>query len=78
MDDKKELFKDIQEYISSEPYLKFVKLLHTCIHDLRIKNDTAEAEDTLRNQGAISELKRILRGISRYEKYKEYTGGFDE
>jgi hypothetical protein len=78
MEDRRQLLKDVKEYANSDPHTKFVKLLYACIHDLRIKNDTATSEEFLKNQGAISELKLIIRGISIFQKYKEYTGGFDE
>jgi hypothetical protein len=78
MDSKKQLLNEVREYAPSDAHTKMARLLHACIRELRIKNDTAASEDILRNQGAIAELKLILKGINLHQKYKEYSGGFDE
>jgi hypothetical protein len=78
MNNKKQLMEELRAYAPSDPHTKVVRLLHACISDLRIKNDTATSEDILRNQGAISELKLILKGINIHQKYQEFSGGFDE
>ncbi len=78
MKTKRELMAEVYKYAHSDPHTSFVLLLHACIKELRLKNDTATPEDCLKHQGAISELKSILKGVTVFEKYEEYSGGFDE
>lgn len=78
MDTKKELMNEVRQYAPSDLHTKVVRLLYACINELRIRNDTAASEDVLRNQGAVSELKSILKGINIREKYQEFTGGFND
>ena len=74
----KEHFSTVKEYAMSTPGMAFRKMLNKCIHDLRIKNDNADKDDVLRNQGAIAELKRIVKGITPVELKDEFNGAFDE
>jgi hypothetical protein len=75
---KRDLIKEVKEYAYTDPGMKFVMLLRMCIGDLRRKNDTAHPDDVLRNQGAISELKSIIKDLKAKEKLREYSGGYDE
>jgi hypothetical protein len=75
---KRDLIKEVKEYAHTDPGMKFVMLLRMCIDDLRRKNDTAHPDDVLRNQGAIGELKSIIKDLKAKEKLREYSGGYDE
>lgn len=45
-----------------------VNLLNCSIERNRLKNDIARAEDVMKNQGAIQEMKRILYEIEANEE----------
>ena len=74
----KEHFSTVKEYSLSTAGIEFRKMLNQCIEDLRIKNDTAEGNEFLKNQGAIQELKKIVKAIAPIEKKSEFNGAFDE
>ena len=53
------LYKEIRYHNGSQLYQLFTDLIGYRIQVIREKNDNAPAEEVVRNQGAISELKRI-------------------
>jgi hypothetical protein len=78
--DRARCLQEAKEYKDSSAGYAFVRLLNACIVDLRERNDTADADDVLRNQGAITELKSLAKQLAPVVKRKrlEFNGGFDE
>jgi hypothetical protein len=56
---KSKLIELIQENRDSELVRLFVSLIDVYIEENRVKNDTARAEETPMNQGAIQQLKAL-------------------
>ncbi len=75
---RKEILAKAKEYQSAPAGRVFSKLLQVCIDDLREKNDNSDPDETLRNQGAIRELKLIQKGTGFSVKTHEFDGGFGE
>jgi len=79
---RKEAMAEVCEVAMTDAGRSFRKLVGVCIQELRIKNDTADAEEFKMNQGAIRELKAIHKGIgpkiraSEFEKTIDYDGAF--
>lgn len=57
--------KLIQSRYESEVTRALISLLETRIKDLRIDNDDAVGAEVQKNQGAIGELKEILKKLRR-------------
>jgi hypothetical protein len=73
---KKELAGKVMEYASTEAGRTFRLLLETWIKDLRHKNDTASIEDFPKNQGAIKEMKLMLKAITPHQQIREFDGSY--
>ena len=73
---KKELAGKVQEFAASEPARIFRLLLEAWIMDLRLKNDTAELKDFPMNQGAIKEMKLMLKAITPHQQIREFDGSY--
>ena len=78
MQSRKELIKEAKEFSGTTAGLTFVRLLIVCVRDLRKANDSAVAEQVLKNQGAISELKGLIKALSLSKGFAEHNGAFDE
>ncbi len=75
---RKEILMKAKEYQSTPAGRVFSKLLQVCIADLREKNDMSDPDETLRNQGAIRELKLIQKGTGFTVITHEFDGAFGE
>lgn len=75
---KKELLKEAQEYRGTTAGLTFISLLNACIEERRKRSDSAEHEQVLRNQGAIEELKWLVKHLSLTQPLEEHDGAFNE
>jgi hypothetical protein len=75
---KKQAIKEAKEYKGTTQGICFTNMLHACIYDLRMKNDSADNDQVLRNQGAIAELKALAKALSLTGGYSEHNGAFDE
>ncbi len=75
---RKEILAKAKEYQSTPAGRVFSKLLQIWIADLREKNDMSDPDETLRNQGAIRELKSIQKGTGFAVVIREFDGGFGE
>jgi len=75
---RKEILAKAKEYQATPAGLLFSKLLQIWIDELREKNDNSGPDETLRNQGAIRELKLIQKGTGWSVKISEYDGGFGD
>lgn len=75
---KETLLRKANEFRDSELHATFRALLLTEINILRERNDVAEKDDVLRNQGAIHSMKKLLKALSYNEDEKptEYDGGY--
>jgi hypothetical protein len=73
---KREAMTEVNEFAQTDAGRAFRKLVSIWINDLRAKNDTAESEDFMKNQGAIRELKLIHKGIGPKIRTEDYDGGF--
>ena len=73
---KKELIAKIVPHELTECHQYFLLLLERLLQDARARNDTATKEDVYRNQGAVKELKQLLKSIKRHEIKRGYDGGF--
>jgi hypothetical protein len=78
MQNRKIAMQECKEYSSTDAARAFRKLVGVWISDLREKNDTAEGDEFVRNQGAIRELKLMHKGIGPKLTVTEYDGGFGE
>jgi len=75
---RKEILAKAKEYQSTPAGRIFSKLLQVWIADLRERNDNSDPDETLRNQGAIRELKLIQKGTGFSPVVYEFDGGFGE
>ncbi len=75
---RKEILAQAKEYQSSPAGRVFSKLLQVWIAELREKNDMSDPDETLRNQGAIRELKLIQKGTGFSPVIREFDGGFGD
>jgi hypothetical protein len=73
---RKELSAKAMEYAATDAGRVFRLLLETWITDLRKKNDTAELKDFPKNQGAIKEMKLMLKAITPHQQIKEFDGSY--
>ena len=68
----------IQEYADTECFRLFIRLFNELIDSNRVKNDTATGEEVVRNQGAIQQLRDILKiQVVRPSKYTAKDGAFN-
>ena len=75
---KKELAEKIVPHEMTECHQYFQKLLEVLIQDARERNDTAVNEELYRNQGAVKELKQLLKSITRHEIQRGFDGGYGD
>jgi len=73
---KKELIEKITPHELTECHQYFQQLLNRLIQDARERNDTAIGEELYRNQGAVKELKQLLKSIKSHEIQRGYDGGY--
>jgi len=74
---KREILRRLSsEYGATEVGKLLVLLFHACINELREKNDSAEMNDVLKNQGAIREMKLLLKDLNPREEQQQYDGAF--
>lgn len=67
----------VQAYADSECFLLFIRLFKELIESNREKNDTALSEEVTLNQGAIRQLKELLKMQTvRPSKYAKQDGAF--
>lgn len=59
------IIAELLSYNNSAQNILFNKFLEERINELRICNDTADTDAVKTNQGAIKELKRILKVINK-------------
>jgi len=78
MQQRKIVMAECKEFAQTDAARAFRKLVGTWISDLREKNDTAEPDEFLKNQGAIRELKLMHKGIGPKLSVAEYDGAFGE
>ena len=75
---KRELIAKIVPHELTECHTYFQLLLELLLQDARERNDTAMNEDLYRNQGAVKELKHILKSIKRHEIQRGFDGGYGD
>ena len=75
---KRELAARITPHESTECHQLIQQLLQRCIEHARVRNDTADGFDLYRNQGAVKELKYVLKCICAHEIQRGFDGGFGE
>ena len=75
---KKELIAKIRPHELTECHQYFQKLLGRLIQDARERNDTAIDNELYRNQGAVKELKQLLKSITRHEIQRGFDGGYGD
>ena len=54
------------------------KLIEAQLHDARVRNDTARGNDLYRNQGAVRELRHLLKNIRPHEIQRGLDGGYGD
>ena len=65
-----------KEYIGSGPLFSFIKLFNILLNEARLRQDTAEGNDLIKNQGAIKELKSIIKNLEATGERYQYTEGY--
>jgi len=78
MQNKKIVMAECKEFAQTDAARAFRKLVGVWISDLREKNDTAEGNEFIKNQGAIREMKLLHKGIGPKLTITEYDGAFGE
>lgn len=78
MQQRKVAMAECKEFAQTDAARAFRKLVGVWISDMREKNDTAEPDEFLKNQGAIRELKLMHKGIGPKLTVTEYDGAFGE
>ena len=78
MQQRKVVMAECKEFTQTDAARAFRKLVGTWISDLREKNDVAEGDEFVKNQGAIRELKLMYKGIGPRVQVTEYDGAFGE
>jgi len=78
MSDKKLLIARILEQEATAHHQSILMLIKLLIEEARIRNDTAVAEEIYKNQGAIRELKQLLKVIRSHNVHHGYDGGYGE
>jgi hypothetical protein len=73
---RKEIAAKTLEYANTDGGRMFKLLLEIWIRDLRKKNDTAELKDFPKNQGAIKEMKLMLKAITPHQQIREFDGSY--
>ena len=73
---KKELLTKILPHELTECHQYIRALLECLIQDARERNDTATGDELYRNQGAVKELKQLLKSIQRHEIQRGFDGGY--
>ncbi|MCK4794863.1 MAG: hypothetical protein KAV87_64635 [Desulfobacteraceae bacterium] len=75
---KRELAAKIQSHELTECHQLMQQLIRKCIESARVRNDTADGFEIYRNQGAVKELKHLLKSICSHEVRRGFDGGFGE
>ena len=75
---KKELIAKIIRHELTECHQYVQKLITVLINDARRRNDTATGDDLYRNQGAVKELKQLLKSIQTHEIQRGLDGAYGE
>ena len=76
--DRRQLAKELRAYNQSQPYRLINKLLVASIETLRHRNDTAPADEVTQNQGAIKELKSLLKDLKMKDEVQQHDGAFHD
>ena len=75
---KKELLTKLATHELTECHQYFQLLFEVLIQEARERNDTAVKEDLYRNQGAVKELKQLLKSTKRHEIKRGFDGGYGD
>lgn len=76
---KKQLIEKIMPHELTECHRYFQQLLELLIQDARERNDTAiGVAEIHQNQGAVKELKQLLKSIKRHEIQRGFDGGYGD
>ena len=75
---KKELVAKIVPHELTECHQYFQLLLEVLIQDARERNDTAVDKDLYRNQGAVKELRQLLKSIKSHTIQRGFDGGYGD
>lgn len=76
---KKQLIEKILPHEFTECHQYFQKLLKRLIQDARERNDTAiGVAEIHQNQGAVKELKQLLKSIQRHEIQRGFDGAYGD
>ena len=74
----KEVVGKLREF-EATPCYRLIKLLcETLTDEARLRNDTAIDNELYKNQGAIAELKAMVRSLQPRTPQKTYDGGYAE
>lgn len=71
----KDIIYKLLEFEPTPCFQLFRQLLEALIGEARIRNDTAIKEDVLKNQGAIGEMKQLLKVLQATHRDKNVKDG---
>jgi len=74
----KEVVGKLREFEPTPCYRLFKLLCDTLIEEARARNDIAIDNEIYKNQGAIAELKSILKSVRSRQAHTTYDGGYSE
>ncbi|MHC4757109.1 MAG: hypothetical protein ACYTE8_00470 [Planctomycetota bacterium] len=74
--EKKTQIAKVLDYSQTDAGRAFRLLIGVWINELRKKNDTAEGNEFIKNQGAIREFKLMHKAIGPKLTTADYDGGF--
>lgn len=75
---KKELAAKIKPHELTECHQLVQQLIRIRMQDARVRNDTAEGNEFYRNQGAVKELKVLLKSICSHEIRRGLDGAYGD
>ena len=75
---KRELAAKIIPHELTECHQFIQQLIRARIDAARIRNDTADGFEFYRNQGAVKELKILLKSICAHEIQRGFDGGYGD
>jgi len=68
----------IKEFENTPCYRGMLQLFETSLQEARVRNDVAVDPEFYRNQGAIQELRRLIKLTGPREIQKGYDGAYGE
>ena len=65
-----------KEFGGSGPLFSFIKLCRILLSEARLRQDTAEGDELIKNQGSIKELKSIIKNLEATGERYQYTESY--